>query len=140
MSLVIRKTLLSAVILASAGFMMNAHSADADTPEVVATVNGTAITTRDLNTYARGRGQNTPPRQALISELVDRELLFQQAVTKGIDKNPEVLAELDNQRRIMIANHFISEMLAGKAPSEEEMRKFYQQRVTDQHESDSTSI
>src|SRR3990172_3517649 len=146
MSPVIRRTLLSAVILAGAGvivtgqvknpFITDAHAAEGSNAEVVATVNGTAITTRDLNAYARGRGQNSPPREALINELVERELLYQQALAKGVDKYPDLMVDLDNQRRIMIANRFITDLFAAKPPTEDEMRKFYQQRVANQSEAE----
>lgn len=63
---------------------------------------------------------------------MDRELLYQEAVAKGYDKLPEVVQDLANQKRNMLSNVAITEMLRGKPASDAEMRKLYQDRVATQ--------
>lgn len=116
-----------------------AHAADPVPPkgggnggdQIVATVNGTNLTARDLASFSRSmtaQGQQIS-REEAVQGLVDRELLYQEALAKGYDKLPEVNQELANQKRMLLSNVAVSEMLRGKQSSEAEMRKVYQEKV-----------
>lgn len=129
----IRLALLAGAALLAVGA---AHAADpapaksTDNP-VVATVNGTALTTRDLAAFSRTlapQGQ-TLGREEALQALVDRELLYQEALAKGYDKLPNVVSELDNQKRALLSNVAVSEAMRGKQPTDAEMRKIYQDKV-----------
>lgn len=119
-----------------AGGLGVAHAADAtqnkgNSDQVVATVNGTKLTTRDLASFSRSmapQGQQINREEALQG-LVDRELLYQEAIAKGYDKLPEVTQEIENQKRILLSNVAVSEMLRGQKPTDAEMRKVYQDKV-----------
>ncbi len=103
----------------------------AEGDQVIAVVNGTVLTMRDLAAYARTaqtRGQQISREEALKG-IIDRELVYQDALGKGLDKLPNVASELNNQRRTVMANVAIGEMLNGKPPNEAEMRKFYDENV-----------
>lgn len=99
--------------------------------QIVATVNGANLTARDLASFSRSmasQGQQISREEALQG-LVDRELLYQEALAKGYDKLPDVTQELSNQKRMLLSNYAVSEMLRGKQPTEAEMRKVYQDKV-----------
>lgn len=125
---------------ASAAFLIGGigtvHAADPTPPksggdQIVATVNGTPLTARDLASFSRSitaQGQQIS-REEAVQGLVDRELLYQEALAKGYDKLPEVNQELTNQKRLLLSNVAVSEMLRGKQSTEAEMRKIYQEKV-----------
>lgn len=120
-------------------FLNAAHAADtkadtkqADEDKPVVTVNGTVLTNRDLDAFARAvaasRGQQMP-REEVLNTLIDRELLYQEAVAKGYDKLPDVVRELDNQRRSLLANVTVNEALRAKPITDQDLRKVYQDVV-----------
>src|SRR3569623_913327 len=113
----IRLALLAGAALLAGGAAHAADPAPAKSTDnaVVATVNGTALTTRDLAALSRTlapQGQTLSSEEALQA-LVDRELLYQEAVAKGYDKIPNV----------------VSEAMRGKQPADAEMRNIYQDKV-----------
>jgi peptidyl-prolyl cis-trans isomerase C len=105
---------------------------DSDKPLV--SINGTILTAKDLDAFmqamAASRGQPMPREEAL-NTLIDRELLYQEALTKGMDKKPEVIQELNDQRRSMLANVAITDMLQAQPVTDEELHKVYQERILD---------
>lgn len=67
----------------------------------VAVVNGETITQQDYDVYVKARTEqhrNMPDAQALIEELVQRELLKQDALNNNIDKTPEFISKLEYLR------------------------------------------
>jgi peptidyl-prolyl cis-trans isomerase C len=97
-------------------------------------INGTVLTTKDLNAFiqAMSSSRGKPmPRQEALNTLIDRELLYQEALAKGIDKKPEVIQELNDQRRSMLANVAIMEMLKAQPTTEQELHKVYKERILD---------
>src|SRR3569832_2409844 len=129
----IRLALLAGAALLAVGAAHAADPAPAKSTDnaVVATVNGTALTTRDLAALSRTlapQGQ-TLSREEALQALVDRELLYQEAVAKGYDKLPNVVSELDIQKRALLSNVAVSEAMRGKQPADAVMRKIYQDKV-----------
>ncbi len=66
----------------------------ASSAEALVKVNDTIITQQDYDNYAKARAKHThskriPNRPILIQELVQREVIRQDAVRKGLDQNPE---------------------------------------------------
>jgi peptidyl-prolyl cis-trans isomerase C len=110
-----------------------APAAPADKPLV--SVNGTVLTTEDLRNFASSvssaRGQPLPA-QEMMNTLIDRELLYQAAVAKGYDKQPEVLRELDMEKHSLLANYLVKQVLSAQPVTDQELRKVYQDRVLSQ--------
>ncbi len=80
------------------------------TGPVVATVNGSTITEGELAFLAKvgpprikARLQSAAGKQQVIEDLVDRELLYQDSVARGLDRDPEVKAQLQLNQRILVA-------------------------------------
>lgn len=99
----------------------------------LAVVNGKKITEETLALYARQR--NLPPggaspqqRKALIEELINRELIYQDAITLGVDKSKAIQAEIEHQRVNIIASTMISRSSDRFAVSDQDMRKEYEAR------------
>lgn len=108
----------------------NVLAADNDT---VITVNGNNITEWTLKRYASQRG--LPPelpegqqREALIEELVNRELIFQDAVKIGIDKTPAIVNEIAHQRVNIVASTMLNRSSDRFAVSDAELKKEYDNR------------
>ncbi len=128
------------LLVAAALLAANARSVHAaDIPpqnngeQVIVTVNGTKLTTRDLAAFARALNTQKPlSREDALQGLIDRELLYQDALAKGVDKNPLVITEILNQKRTILSNATVNEMLRAKPPTDAEKRKIYQERVANQ--------
>ncbi len=115
----------------------SAPNADTD---VVATVNGKAITQAEYNSYARERTMHRPPssknpeeeRKAIVNELINLELIRQDAVNKGLDKKPEVVADLENQRRSILVGTAVRQQVENNPISDEALKKEYDARIASQ--------
>lgn len=116
--------------------MTTVHAADNDKDETIAVVNGKKITKDTLARYSRQR--NLPPggaspqqQKALIEELINRELIYQDAVALGVDKTPVIQAEIEHQRVNIIASTMISRSSDRFAVSETDMKKEYDARKSE---------
>jgi len=101
---------------------------------IVATVNGKEINEWTLKSYAQQRGlppevtADGPQRDALIEELINRELIYQNAVSIGVDKTPAVQAEIEHLRINIIAGAMLNRSSDRFAVDEAEMKKEYESR------------
>ncbi len=99
--------------------------------EVIATVNGAAIDSTVLDFYIQSRtnrpaAQSTPQeREALTAELKDIFLLSTQEVAARHEKDPVIQAQLELQRRGILAQAVASEFYSGLTVTEEEIAKEY---------------
>jgi peptidyl-prolyl cis-trans isomerase C len=109
---------------------------DPTTPaKVLATVNGTKITDEALMLYERRRGipkdgVAEQQRRMMLDELINRELIYQDAVNNGIDKNPQVLAELEAIRKNLIASAMLQQITRTVPISDDELKKEYDSQTT----------
>jgi EpsD family peptidyl-prolyl cis-trans isomerase len=87
--------------------------------QLVARVNGVEISTRQLRPGGAGVAQ-------ALDKVIDRELLVQKALESGLERDPQVAAEIDNARREVLAQAYIERSARAKAsPTREEVRAFY---------------
>lgn len=105
------------------------------TPEagnVVARVNGEALTVVDLQTQIqamaqRGQGVN---RDRALQELIELELMSQKAEAQGLPDQPAIAASIERQRATLLAQHLIRSQLQDFEVSEEELRAAYEERTS----------
>lgn len=105
--------------------------------KVLATVNGTKITSVDFNRevnalpeYIRAMADTPQGKKEMIDTLVMRELILQQAAKDGIDKGKEIeekLAEL--KKRIIVDTYLKKKVEEQSKISDEELKKFYEQNL-----------
>jgi peptidyl-prolyl cis-trans isomerase C len=112
----------------------SATTATAGDGKVVATVNGTAITLDEFNDYAAhrlqpGKQPTAAEANAIINEMVSLELVVQDAIKKGLDKKPEVEKNIENQRRILLANAALKDYIDSHPITDEQLKKEYDQRI-----------
>jgi len=112
-----------------------AQQTAAPTGNAVAVVNGKPISEQIFMSYARARMKERPEtdinkqRQSIINELINRELIVQEAIANGLDKQPLVAGELENQRRNILAAAMIQKLVQGAALNEEQLKTEYDTAV-----------
>lgn len=89
---------------------------------VLATVNGVEITEGELRFLAKvgppqlkARLRSGAGRKQVIDDLIDRELLYAESVARGLDHDPTLLAQLDMNKRILIATTVLQAELTAAA-------------------------
>jgi peptidyl-prolyl cis-trans isomerase C len=115
----------TAVVLACAIVALPAAHAQ------VATVNGVAIPQARLDVVlkmlAANKQPDTPENRARIKEqLINNEVFAQEAVKKGIHKNPEIAAQIDLQRQEALVNAFVQDYIKTSPVTDDAMRKEYE--------------
>jgi peptidyl-prolyl cis-trans isomerase C len=70
-------------------------------------------------------------RDFLENYVIPREVLYQEAKKKGLDKNKEILAKLEDARRAILIDALLEEVLRRKGEvSEEEIQRYYKENPT----------
>jgi len=110
------------------------HSADV-TPapaasKVLADVNGRKITEEMLQRYVKFRGipKDAHPeqqRKMMLEELINRELIYLDAVKKGVDKKPEVQADVENQKVNVVAGAMLKEATKDVKFTDQQLKQAY---------------
>ncbi|NOQ35388.1 MAG: peptidylprolyl isomerase [Methylococcaceae bacterium] len=102
--------------------------------DAVAVVNGTYISKSSLATLAeeiagRSHGQKFPKAQ-LLEELIQRELLVQDAKQKKLDQSPEIAERISMATRSLLSQAALQNYLKSNAVTDEEMKAEYDKEVT----------
>jgi len=126
-------TLLIAGSLALAAGTSQAEKSDA---KLLADVNGNKITSDTLQRYQKRRGvpSDASPeqqRQMMIEELINRELIFQDALKVGLDKDSEVMSELDVMRKNLLASVMLRNVTNAITITDEDLKTEYDNRAKD---------
>ncbi len=125
-----KKTLLI-LPLALAAMTFQAKASD----KVLAKVNGKEITESQLNKEIsklpanyRNLKNNKEFRQQMLKNMIDAEILYQQALKEGIDKDPEVLENLELLKKKLYIQALLKKHV--KVPqvkvTEKEVREYYE--------------
>ena len=98
--------------------------------KAVVTVNGTAIPQERIDFFvkqATSRGQSDTPelRKAATNELISRELMAQEASKKGLDKDPEITAQVDIAKQTVLIGAFIQDYLKANPISDDVIKAEY---------------
>lgn len=96
----------------------------------VATVNGKAIPASRLDLLVKERiaqGQQDTPelRNFLKQELINREVLLQESLKRGLDKSPEVVMQLDMMRQGVLVAAFLQDHLRKNKPNDASLKAEY---------------
>ncbi|MEZ5541912.1 MAG: peptidylprolyl isomerase [Pseudomonadota bacterium] len=101
--------------------------------EVIATVNGSAITQEVYDVYSNQRAAKThdteADRETILNELVALELMRQEAVSKGLTKQPLIAATLNQLERSTMAGAAIKDFMDNNSVSDEDAKQFYDKQV-----------
>lgn len=96
----------------------------------MAKVNGVAIPQSRLDFIMKARatqGQPDTPevRRALRDDLIAEEVIAQEALRKGLDKDPEIIAQLEIARQTALVRAYQIDYIKTHPVSDEAMRKEY---------------
>jgi len=96
----------------------------------IATVNGVAVPRARAEALlrqqqARGMPDNDQSRGMIRDELVNREVLMQEAQKSGVARSPEVAAQLDLARQEIIISAYLREWVRKNPVSEADVQKEY---------------
>jgi peptidyl-prolyl cis-trans isomerase C len=98
--------------------------------DAVATVNGVAVPKARFEALfaqqkARGAPDNDQTRSMMRDELVNREVLMQEALKAGVAKSPEVQGQLDLARQEIVISAFLREWVRKHPVSDADVQKEY---------------
>lgn len=97
----------------------------------VAKVNGVAIPQSRLDLVikaatAQGQPDSAEVRNALRENLITEEILAQEAIKKGLDRNPEVVTQIDLARQGILIRAYQADFMRNNPVSDSELRKEYE--------------
>ncbi len=83
-------------------------------------------------------GQRKPPNntpeanseEVIMKELVSLELMRQESISKGLDKQPMVIATIDQQERTALAGAAIQDFLANNPITDDDAKKIYDEQMS----------
>lgn len=122
-----RRSLAATAILAAACGSEPAPTPPPPPAEVVASVNGVPITRARVEMYARHSARaGAPEAAAVIEELINMEVLAQQAERLGLERAPETADEIHLQTRRILAAAAAQARVRASAVPEAELRAAYE--------------
>ncbi len=100
----------------------------------IATVNGVAIASKTLDqlvqaSVMQGQPDSAPLRNALKTELIARELFWQEAQKRGLEKNPDVAAALAQVRQNVLIDFLIQDEIKQKPVTDAEIKADYGRQI-----------
>lgn len=114
---------------------LSSGSAFALDAKSVAAVNGKKISQAEYKKFlkqvtAQSQGkQGTVNRQVILDELINREVLLQEAKKKKLHKDKKIKAILEQQKNNLLIQSVISRSPAAKPVSDKEMKKVYDKQI-----------
>jgi peptidyl-prolyl cis-trans isomerase C len=99
----------------------------------IAKVNGVTIPQTHLDVVvqaqtARGQPDSAELRSNIKDTLINQEILAQEAVKKGLEKNPVVAAQIALQRQEILVNAYLQDYLKNHPISDDTLRKEYEKQ------------
>lgn len=104
-----------------------------DKANAIAVVNGkyipkSALEELEKEIAMRSHGQ-TFPKEKLVEELIQRELLIQDATNKKLDQSPEFVARLNDAKKALLSQTDLQNFMAANPVTDEEIKKEYEAKV-----------
>ncbi len=103
--------------------------------DAIASVNGQYISKKTLEDLEKDLAQRSHgqapafPKEKLVDELVQREILVQDAVLKKLDQTPEVVAQLDAARKAILTQASLQAYLKANPITDADIKKEYDSKV-----------
>ncbi len=116
---------------------------DADKSAYLAKVGNTKITLEDfdrefqaLPQYAQQMFQDPSGKEKVLDDLISKELLYQEAVKRGLDNSPDFKKKLDDFRKSVLAQEVLEKEILSKGKvSDQEVKDYY-----DKHKEEFTTV
>jgi peptidyl-prolyl cis-trans isomerase C len=130
--------IVSTAILSACDLKPKTGSASAPTvkkEDAIASVNGQYISKKTLEDLEKDLAQRSHgqapafPKEKLVDELVQREILVQDAVQKKLDQTPEVIVQLDAARKAILTQASLQAYLKANPITDADIKKEYDSKV-----------
>ncbi len=107
------------------------HPKNEGSTTTAATVNGTVISESRVDLLvkqgvAQGQPESPDMRKKIIDQLSLQLLIAQEAIKKGMDKQPDVLDQIDLTRQSILANAFVQDYLKSSPVGEDTLKAEYE--------------
>lgn len=94
--------------------------------KVLGTVNNEVLTKEELDDLVpEGYTIDEQNLPGILDKWVSNTLLYQEALRRGLDKDPEIKAALDRLRRDYLVNEVLQKLVAASAVSQAELMQYY---------------
>lgn len=119
-------SLLIVAVLAGCG-----SEGDKPASQTAAKINGDEVTVHQINAELQRLAGNLPQANAeaaskrILEGLIDQTLLVQQAIEAKLDRDPQVLQQLESSRRQILAQAYVDRQAAVSPPSPDQIKEFY---------------
>ena len=99
--------------------------------KAVATVNGVAISQARVDMHvkavaAQGKMDTPELRAAVKDELINREIIAQEAAAQGLDKQPDILSQFEFARQTVLVNAFLQNYIKNHPIGEDTIKQEYE--------------
>ena len=96
-----------------------------------ATVNGIAISKSRVDMIvqqglAAGQPDSPEARKGIIEKLAMQTLAADEAIKKGLDKSPEIMAQIDLIRQSVLANAYVQDLIKNSTASDDMLKAEYE--------------
>lgn len=103
-----------------------------DSGQVLARVNGEEISVHQVNfalQYARQRNTGANASEAVLDTMISRQLAVQEAISLGLDRNPDVMMRLQEARLETLASAYAAEVARKMPPIRDDaVASFYREQ------------
>lgn len=121
------------VVMALAACAQKAAEQQKQTGPYVAKIGSSTITKEDLERemqqlpdYAKQLFSDEQGRQKFLDELVKKEVLYQEALKRGLDKTPEFTKKVEDFKKLTLASEILEKEIVSKTKvSDQEARDYY---------------
>jgi len=102
--------------------------------KALVTVNGTAITQQMVDDYKRqhpgSQQQGAMTDERALEELEGRELVYQDALAKKLDKDPDVIKQIEFLRKQVLLNAALEKAVAAHTITDDMLKKEYDSQLS----------
>lgn len=101
--------------------------------KLLATVNDSRITANQVDAQARqlsAQGKSASQQQ-ILDELINLEVMQQEALKQQLEQSPEVASELRTMRARVLANALLTQVAADVSIDDDDLRKEYERQIAE---------
>ena len=125
------RLLLTVLLSAAVSAPASAQTAAPAASNKVATVNGVAIPKSRVDAIVKERAQQGMPdneemRKAIRDELINREIIVQEANRRGLTKNADMQSQIDMARQAVIVRAFLQDFVKAHPVTDEVIKAEYE--------------
>jgi EpsD family peptidyl-prolyl cis-trans isomerase len=114
----------------------HAYAQDTSDTEIVAEVNGEKITVKDfeetleVSKIKLERVLDRDLKMQLLNTMIDKVLLYEEALTRKLDEQPDIKTEIERAKRNILVKALLKTEISDKITyTEEELKEYYEKHI-----------